>query len=295
MSFSSVQKDVIVSQNYKASCCRRAILSGVLFAKANISFDNSVSIHIERKNVADYVARLIKEFYSVKVEISREEYGGRFYNLSFTSKSASEYISNLENDGLFPEKCPSCLSSFLRGVFLASGKISDPQRQYSLEFSLGDRSLLFADFLAEYGIVPLVSYKKSDTVVYFKNSSMIEEFCATAGLNKAVFAVLNSKAEGEIKQNINRRINCETNNIAKAVDAAAKQIDIIARLDGMNLLSSLPEELEQTARLRLAHADLSLSQLSAISIPPISKSGLSHRLNKIVELGKQLLDNINAN
>ena len=266
-----------------------------MFAKANISFDNSVSIHIERKNVADYVARLIKEFYSVKVEISREEYGGRFYNLSFTSKSASEYISNLENDGLFPEKCPSCLSSFLRGVFLASGKISDPQRQYSLEFSLGDRSLLFADFLAEYGIVPLVSYKKSDTVVYFKNSSMIEEFCATAGLNKAVFAVLNSKAEGEIKQNINRRINCETNNIAKAVDAAAKQIDIIARLDGMNLLSSLPEELEQTARLRLAHADLSLSQLSAISIPPISKSGLSHRLNKIVELGKQLLDNINAN
>jgi len=295
MSFSSIQKDAIVSQHYKASCCRRALLYGVLFAKANLCLDNSISIHIERKNIAEFIARLIKEFYSAKVEISREQYGGRFYNLSFVSKSAAEYISNIENDELYLEKCQSCLSAFLRGVFLASGKISDPQRQYALDFSLGQRSLFFADFLSEYGIVPLISYKKSETVVYFKNSSMIEEFCATAGLNQAVFAVLNSKAEGEIKQNINRRINCETNNIAKAIDAAAKQIDVISRLESMNLLSSLPEELEQTARLRLEHADLSLSQLSAIAIPPISKSGLSHRLNKVVELGKQLLDNLNSN
>ncbi len=290
MSFSSMQKDAIVSQNYKASCCRRAFLRGVFFAKAYLNDDRTVCIHIERKNVADFIAKLIKEFYSSSVEISHEKYGGRFYSLLFVSRSASEYISNIENAEILDEKCPSCLSAFLRGVFVASGKISDPQSQYSLEFSLGTRSLLFADFLAEYGIVPLISYKKSETVVYFKNSSMIEEFCATAGMNKAVFAILNSKAEGEIKQNINRRINCETNNIAKAIDAAAKQIEIISKLESVNLLSSLPDELEQTARLRLAHADLSLSQLSAIAIPPISKSGLSHRLNKIVELGKQLLD-----
>lgn len=295
MSFSSVQKDAIVSQHYKSACCRRSILCGVLFAKANLFSDNSISIHIERKNVADFVARLIKEFYSSRVDVSREQHGGRYYNLTFVSRSASEYVSNIENAELLVEKCQFCFASFLRGVFLASGKISDPQKQYSLEFSLGNRSLIFADFLAEYGIVPLISYKKSETVVYFKNSSMIEEFCATAGLNQAVFAVLNSKAEGEIKQNINRRINCETNNIAKAVNAAAKQIDIISKLEKMNLLSSLPEELEQTARLRLEHADLSLSQLSSIAIPPISKSGLSHRLNKIVELGKQLLYNPNLN
>ena len=230
------------------------------------------------------------EYFTKNIDISRAQSGGRFYNITFKSSSALDYIANLENVDIFLQKCPNCLSSFLRGVFLACGKISDPGEQYSLDFSLGDRSIMFADILSEYGIVPLISYKKSGTVVYFKNSSMIEEFCALAGLNRVVFALLNSKAESEIKQNINRRINCETNNIAKAVDAAAKQLKVISRLESANLLSSLPEELEQTARLRLENSDLTLAQLAAISIPPISKPGLAHRLKKIVELGGQLLE-----
>ena len=289
MSFSSLQKDGIISQNYKSSCCRRAMLCGAVFAKAYPDGE-LISLHIERKNTADFIAKLIKEFYTKNIDISRAQSGGRFYNITFKSSSASDYIANLENVDIFLQKCPNCLSSFLRGVFLACGKISDPGEQYSLDFSLGDRSILFADILSEYGIVPLISYKKSGTVVYFKNSSMIEEFCALAGLNRVVFALLNSKAESEIKQNINRRINCETNNIAKAVDAAAKQLKVISRLESANLLSSLPEELEQTARLRLENSDLTLAQLAAISIPPISKPGLAHRLKKIVELGGQLLE-----
>ena len=173
---------------------------------------------------------------------------------------------------------------------MASGKISDPDKQYSMEFSLGDRAICFADFLSEYGIVPLISHKKSGTVAYFKNSSVIEEFCALTGMNKVVFALLNARAEGELRQNVSRRTNCETNNIAKAVDAAARQIDIISRLEEAKLLSSLPEELAETARLRLTHSDMSLSQLAQVSVPPISKPGLSHRLKKIMELGTQLLE-----
>ena len=89
---------------------------------------------------------------------------------------------------------------------------------------------------------------------------------------------------------VSRRINCETNNIAKAVNAAAKQLEVISKLEEQNLLSSLPEELEVTARLRLQNKDLSLSQLAAVAVPPISKPGLSHRLKKIMELGSQLLE-----
>ena len=289
MSFSSEQKDSIISQSYKFSCCRRALLSGVLFSKG-VAEGEEIKIHIEKKSVADFIAKLVREFYTKNVTLYRSESGGRYYNLTFVSRSAAEYIEKIAEGELFLEKCANCFSSFLRGIFLASGKISSPESQYSMEFSLGNRSIYFADFLSEYGVVPRISYKSSGTIAYFKDSSMIEEFCALAGMNKVVFALLNAKAEGELKQNINRRINCETNNIAKAVNAAAKQIEIITRLDEANLLSSLPEELEETARLRLEHRDLSLSQLAAIAVPPISKPGLSHRLKKIIELGTQLLN-----
>ncbi len=288
MSFSSEQKEYIISHNIKSSCCRRALLSGVLYSGGRSDGEN-VSIHIEKREVADFISKLIKEFYTKEIVISRSSKGGRYYAIFFKSHSASEYISNIGENAALAEKCSGCLSSFLKGVFLAVGRFSDPNKQYSLEIALGERSIYFADFLSEYGVVPLISYKKSGAVAYFKSSSMIEEFCALAGLNQVVFAVFNAKAEKEIKQNINRRINCETNNIAKAVEAAGKQIEVIEKLIELDLLSCLPEELEETARLRLEYSDLSLSQLSQMAVPPISKPGLSHRLKKIVELGGHIL------
>lgn len=296
MSFSSEQKEYIISHNIKSSCCRRALLLGILFG-GGIGVDDNVVLHVEKKSVCDFISKLVKEFYSKEVDVSRSYSGGRYYIISFKSNSALNYILQIGKESPLIEKCANCLSMFLKGVFLSVGRVSDPSNQYAVELSLGDRSIYFADFLSEYGVVPLISYKKSGTVVYFKSSAMIEKFCALAGLNQIVFALLNAKAENEIKQNVNRRINCETNNIAKAVEAAAKQIEVISKLDELNLLSSLPEELAETARLRLEHSDLSLSQLAQIAVPPISKPGLSHRLKKIVELGGQLLaehnDNIN--
>ena len=100
---------------------------------------------------------------------------------------------------------------------------------------------------------------------------------------------MNAKIEGELRNNANRVFNCDTNNIDKAVRASLKHISYISRLDEANLLSSLPEELEATARLRLLYKDYSLAQLAAISVPSISKSGLSHRLNKISEIAEKLL------
>lgn len=289
MSFSSEQKENIITQVYKP-CCRKSLLTGVVFSKAVIS-EGIVRINIEKKSTADFVLKLIREFYSTEAKIYRESTGGRYYVLSFASKSCERYIDSIEMGAeMCPFKCPGCLSSFLRGVFLASGKISDPKKQYSMEFSLGDRALIFADFLSEYGSVPLVSYKKSGAVAYFKSSSSIEEFCALSSMNKVMFDLFNARAEGEMRRNVSRRINCETNNIAKAVNAAAKQIEVISKLEEQNLLSSLPEELEITARLRLQNKDLSLSQLAAVAVPPISKPGLSHRLKKIMELGSQLLE-----
>ena len=291
MSFSSEQKSFIINSQYKP-CCRKNLLSGVLYAKAKQ--DDEITVSLEKKPTAEFVSKLIKEFYGEESVIKTSESGGRRYSLHFTSKSALKYLSGLSDfDKIIYEKCDQCRTAFLRGVFLASGRLSDPSVQYSLEFSLADRCESFVDMLQTIGVCAMISSKKNDRVVYIKSCDAIEEFCAYSGLNRAMFTLFDAKAKGELRKNAMRVANCETNNIAKTVDAARSQLEIINALNEANLLSSLPEELEATARLRLEYSDYSLAQLSAMAVPPISKPGLSHRLKKIMELGARLLEHKN--
>ena len=290
MSFSSQQRDFITEQMYKSSCCRRALLNGVLFAKGTVD-GKEVVVSAETQNAAEFIYRLIYEFFGQDSDIYTDDTGGRKLFISFNSKSASNYITNLNNaNTLFEHKCSMCLSSFLKGVYLVAGRATDPSKQYSLEFSLGERTDLFADLLRDLGLTPRIANRKGTKILYFRNSGDIEDFFGHAGLNKALFALMDAKAEGELRKSAMRLANCETNNIVKAVAAAQKQIEVIQALEDANLLSLLPDELLATAKLRLQYADLSLSQLSAVSSPPISKPGLSHRLKKIMELGEQMLE-----
>ena len=289
MSFSFEQKKGIIASSYK-SCCRRSLLRGVLFSKGCVDDGVSVSISLEKREIADYLSPLIREFFGKNTVPNTSPVGGRRVLLSFDSRSAAEYLAEASKSiDSFDAKCDLCGMSFLRGVFLASGRMSDPKKQYSIEFSLGSRSEIFDGYLKSLGVSSSVSHKNNESVVFIKNGEEIEEFCAHAGLNKALFAIIDARAEGELRKNVMRVANCETNNIAKAVDAAKGQLEVIRALEESNLLSSLPEELEATARLRLRYADLSLAQLSAVSVPPISKPGLSHRLKRIMEIGNNLL------
>lgn len=288
MSFSSEQRTFVINAQYKSSCCRRAILLGALAAKGS-AVNNKVSISLERAETAELLSRFVGEFYGRRPGHIYPSSGGRRVVLEFESASAAKYILNLNNDAFFIQKCDLCLSSFLRGIFIASGRMTDPKIQYSLEFSLGDRCEIFASFLKEYGMTPRISDKPSERILYFKNSTDIEDFCALAGLNRALFALMDAKVEGEIRKSAMRVANCETNNITRAVNAAKPQLNVICALNDSGLLSALPDELEQTARLRLMYPDYSLSQLAAVAVPAISKPGLSHRLKKIVELGGNIL------
>lgn len=289
MSFSSEQKNAIIEKNSKSQCCRRAMLGGALFAKGYSSGD-SVSLSVERRECCDFIAKLVKEFYGKDCQIQRASDGGRRYVLSFLSHSASNYISEIQNNGtLYTAKCDGCQAAFLKGVFLLSARATDPSEHYSIHFSLGERSERFAEYLRGLDIAPLIFESKNGKVVYYKDSALIESFYGYAGMNNAMFALIDARFVGEIRKNSVRVANCETNNIKKAVDAAGKQLDIIIALDEANLLSSLPDDLEATARLRLLHRDMSLAQLAAISTPPISKPGLSHRFKKIIEIGERLL------
>ena len=289
MSFSSEQKNEIIKEQYKSSCCRRALLSGILSSKATVKSGDNIELNLENSTFAEFSSRLINEFFGRTPEIRAT--GGRCKTLFFESKAARKYIDSICDEGfeIFAEKCSSCRASFFRGFFLAAGRVSDPTVQYHLEFSPISHHARFAQMLIDSGIEIKTVVRKGKTTLYLKKSSMLEDFFALIGINNAAFALMNAQIEGELRNNANRLFNCDTNNIDKSVRASHKQIVAITRLEEANLLSSLPEELEKTARLRLLHKDLSLAQLAAVSVPAISKPGLSHRLNKIIEIADRLL------
>ena len=289
MSFSSDVKAEIMSITMKNICCRKAMLMGIVSSKGWHDGGNVV-ITLENDVQSEYCAKLIQEHYGRCAAIRRPARGGRCREVLFDSKSCSSYIERILSGGeLFDERCPGCSSAFVRGVFFASGRVSNPEKQYMIELSPSLLLYRHKELLLDFGIELKTSSRNRVEYLYAKKSAVIEDFFAYAGLNNTMFAFMNEKIKGEIRNNANRVSNCEMNNIDKAVTASHRQISVIEELDRAGLLSSLPEELEKTARLRLLHRDLSLSQLSAISVPPISKSGLSHRLAKIMELASQLI------
>ena len=289
MSFSSDVKAEIMSIQMKNICCRRSMLNGIISSKGTAN-GNTVVISLENDILSEYTARLVHEHYGREAIVRHPEKGGRLREVVFESKSCASYLSKLCSGGaLFDEKCAGCSAAFVRGLFFACGKVSNPEKQYMIELSPSILIFRHRDILTECGIELKTSSRNGKEYLYAKKSSVIEDFFAYSGLNNTMFAFVNEKIKGEIRNNANRISNCEMNNIDKAVTASHKQISVIEELDRLGLLSSLPEELEKTARLRLLHRDLSLSQLSAISVPPISKSGLSHRLAKIIELASQLM------
>ncbi len=290
MSFSKEQKSELIRSMPKNSCCRRSMLYGMLASKGELSAD-AVCLRMDGDDTVDAAKRLIAEFFGREAAVSAPAAGGRCHQITFSSPSAVRMLSDILMDGTLAvvQKCASCNSAFLQGVFLACGRVSDPTKQYCLEFSLGNRTDMFWTALGNMGIHLKSSHRENECVLYTKNSATIEDFFVMAGMNGTAFAVMNSKIKGDIRNTANRIANCETNNIGKAVQASGKQVAAIAQLDKCNLLSSLPSALEDTARLRLRYPDLSLAQLSAVSVPPISKSGLSHRLSRIMDFYDEML------
>ena len=292
MSFASELKTSIINDGHKSSCCRKAFIYGVLFTKAKLVSDE-VHFNTESDLYADFLSKYIQEFFGKTAEVSRPSGGGRCRRVSFSSKSASKYLDQIAS-GVDPvvEKCALCRSSFIRGIFFASGRVCDPAKQYLLEFSPVNYPESLLGIFSELGFEMKLTERRGEPLIYVKKSSTIEDFFAYAALNNAAFEIMNVKIEGELRNNANRIANCETNNIDRAVNATLRQLMVLDALDEANLLSSLPEELERTARMRLKHRDLSIPQLAAISTPPISKSGLTHRLKRITELASQMMPGI---
>ena len=289
MSFSSEQKQQILSTQLRSLCCRKAFFQGILTGKGSVE-DGVVTVSCESGEFALGLKSLIFDVYKQDAVISGGVNGGRLKRLSFRSSSAESFLTDLYgNSFTLPSKCNGCAPAFLRGLFFSCGRLSDPTKQYSLEFSVRGRTEIIKTIFEDLGLNPKISIKKNEDIIYFRRSSDIEDFLGYAGMNSAAFALMNEKIQSEFRNNANRVANCETNNIEKAVASSVRLLPLLRELDRKGLLSQLPEELEQTARMRMKHDDLSLSQLASLFTPKITKSGLSHRLKSINELAVSLL------
>ena len=155
---------------------------------------------------------------------------------------------------------------------------------------IGEFFVLFVNELfLNFGFEMKQTLRRAENLLYTKNSCVIEDFFAASDLNDTTYEIINIKIRNDFLNNANRLRNFDTVNILKAVEAAAPQLSVIKELERYDLLSLLPDELADTARLRLKYPDLSLTQLARISVPPLSKSGMTHRMSKIIKLGKELL------
>lgn len=187
-------------------------------------------------------------------------------------------------------KCPSCAAHLAAGLFVSHGSVTDPAKRYHLDlkFKTEKAAADAASFLSENGLSPKTGKRGDASIVYFKDSGAIEDFLAFVGATGAAFELMNSKIVKDIRNSANRAVNCDTANIKKSLEAASKQTEMVEAMISGGMIEKLPKPLKETALLRSKYAQLTIAELGARHDPPITKSGVMHRLEKIGEIYKEL-------
>ena len=185
----------------------------------------------------------------------------------------------------------SLYASFLRGVFLSCGSVTDPDKGYHLELNVQRRALAenLVHLIGEIEVFsskPKLSLRNGSSVIYYKDNDGICEFLGYIGAGNAVMKLLAASAYKETMNLLNRRMNSELANIKKTSDASARQIHAIKKIIKRDGIESLPAELRELAALRLDNPDMSLKELGESFDPPISRSGVNHRLQKLLKLAE---------
>ena len=191
-------------------------------------------------------------------------------------------LVNHINLGVLEEEC--CRTAFLRGAFLAGGSITDPSKRCHLELVTDHKNVAgeTVSILLEMGFSPRVTARSGHQVIYFKQSEAAEDFFTTIGASGAAMQLMSAKVEKEMRNAINRQINCDSANADKTVSAALSQLERIREIEHEIGLENLPPELAAVALLRIANPEVSLSDLAQLSDPPVTKSCINHRMRKLM-------------
>jgi len=186
----------------------------------------------------------------------------------------------------------NCRISFIRGAFLTGGAVTDPAKSYHLEIVTDHYNVSRQTYslLREMEFSPKETSRSGNFIIYFKQSAAIEDFLTLIGAPIHAMQLMSAKIEKDMRNTVNRKVNCDTANVMKTVDAAAAQIDAISNIKTAGAFEKLPDRLKQTAQLRLDNPELSIKELADASTPPVTKSCMNHRMRKLAEINKKLAE-----
>ncbi len=299
MSFSSDVKQELTEIIPDKPCCRAAQAYGMLqFGHA--FGGREISLQTEQEAVARLYSFLVSKVCGVAppAESTLKRRGtlhSRSFDTAAVRKTVLERFGHSVTDisvrlNRANVDCEHCARALLRGAFLSCGAVTNPERDYHLEFSVPyynlSRDLLA--LLGEEGFPAKMVSRNGSYVVYIKESERIEDCLTYLGASRGALEMMSVKMVKSIRNETNRRLNCENANIDKTVAAAGQHADAVRRIQAAGALDSLTPELRQLAILRIENPDMSLRELGAALEPPLSRSGVNHRLQRLLAIADEL-------
>ena len=305
MSFSGKVKEELSRQISSARHCRIAETAALLSACGRITSNGSLRLQTENAAVVRKGFTLLQKTFNIDTEIIvRESRQMKKGNVYFVEIKDTEKIQNIlqgtklsvsredgealcsDNTLVTQQSC--CKRAFIRGAFLASGSISDPEKGYHFEIVCSDQAEQLQELIRSFQIDAKIVLRKKSYVVYVKEGAQIVDILAVMEANVALMNLENIRILKEMRNSVNRKVNCETANINKTVSAAVKQIEDIRLIERRVGFYSLNEGLAEIAELRLQYPEATLKELGMMLNPQVGKSGVNHRLRKLSEIADEL-------
>lgn len=299
MSFSSEAKKEIAAEMPDKLCCRTAQAYGMLQCGHAFSAAD-ISLQTESEEIADTYDRLVSRICSIPRPV-RDTLRRRTALHQSTIADPAHRVAVLEHFGHSGDEvslrlnranldCDACARAYLRGAFLVCGAVTDPEKDYHLEFALPHYNLSrdLLTLLREVDFPAKSTTRGGNYIVYIKGSESIEDCLTYLGATRAALEMMGVKMVKSIRNDTNRRINCESANIDKTVAAAGNQLDAVRKIQETCGIGALPEDLQTVAQLRWDNPELSLRDLGELMDPPLSRSGVNHRLQRILKFAENL-------
>lgn len=311
MSFSGNVKEELSEHWSSARHCQIAELAAILGLCGSIIINSRneyrVKVHTENKAVARKVFTLIKKTFNIESDISiRRNIQKQSVSYSVVVKQHQDALRVLQAVKLIDEHLDGfeevrivnpivvqqtcCKRAFIRGAFLAAGSMSDPKKAYHFEIVCAAEPMAeqIRELMSSFSMDAKIVQRKKSYVVYLKEGSQIVDILNIMEAHVSLMELENVRILKEMRNTVNRKVNCETANLNKTVSAAIKQLEDITYLRDTIGLEKLSEGLEEVALARLSHPDASLKELGALLSPPVGKSGVNHRLRKLGDLAEKV-------
>lgn len=302
MSFSEKTKNELARLIPEARCCKIAELSafydfnGFLLGNNNYQY---LDFYHSSPVVARKILLLLKGLVAdikTQVLVKRTKAKNHMCTVRVLDLVEAQFVYSLMNKRKFLDeqkrvpffKC--CRRSYLRGAFLSQGSIADPGKTYHFEISIENTEVAARVFETMNSLLlePKIMMRKANHVIYLKDGEKIVEVLNNMGAHNALLKLENVRVIKDMRNQVNRLVNCETANVDKTVKAAMKQVAEIQKIEDTIGITKLPEKLQEIARLRLANPYASLKELGELADPPMSKSGVNYRMKQLLEISKEI-------